>query len=281
MHTVPIFRESIMKATIEDLLPYLCCPKTGSTLSLHDGYLRSDEGETYPFLDGIADFVGKKQTDADPAICDHYKSIAGRKYDTMVKNGKLMKLVWDIDLTCVPSVKDLANNFSSGIVLDVPCGTSVYEVDAYLAKPETTFIAIDYSMAMLTAAAARCQEMGIENVVYVRADVSRLPIRKAVLDGCLSLNSFHVFPRPEQAASEIARCLKPGAPIQTTIICSNRLKRSDIFMNQVMIPKGFFKHSLPVSHYIAMLEEAGFEDSVVQNFGALAFIKSSKLSAAQ
>ncbi len=44
-----------MKITINEVLPFLRCPKTNATLNLKSDALVTDEGIHYPIEDGIID----------------------------------------------------------------------------------------------------------------------------------------------------------------------------------------------------------------------------------
>ena len=54
-------------------------------------------------------------------------------------------------------------------------------------------MAIDYSMGMLQKARLRFREHGIKNVLLVRADIAKLPVRSGTVDILLSMAGLHAF----------------------------------------------------------------------------------------
>ncbi len=266
-----------MKASIDKVLNIFKCPQTGSNLNFHVDYLESEEGLTYKITDGIIDFVVKSNDDKQAEIEESYNSFSVDKYDRVVKNALFLKLVWGVNKSKIPYFAESISKFSDGSILDVPCGTAFFGIEAYKAKPNSLFIALDYSIGMLRVAKKRCEEAGIENVIFVRGDVSNLPFKDKSLDGCFSLNGFHAFPKPEEGAKDIGRILKSDAPMIMTVACSNERKFSDFMINKVMIPRGFFNNSIPMSSYKKMLENANFHNFDIEMIGALMVAKYNKI----
>ena len=104
---------------------------------------------------------------------------------------------------------------------------------------------------------------------FIRADVARLPIADGSIDACLSMAGFHAFPDPSAAAREIGRALRPGGSLSTTIACSGERWVSDMMIERVMKPRGFFSNGLPAETYRRYLRDAGFDDLRVHMAGAV------------
>jgi len=265
-----------MKASINDILNIIKCPITGSNLSFHDNCLKSEEGLIYKIYDGIIDLVVNNNDDKQSEIESSYNSFSVDKYDRVVNNRLFLKLVWGFDKNKISHLSESISEFSDGTILDVPCGTAFFGIEAYKEKPNSLFIAFDYSIGMLKVAKKRCNEAGIQNVIFIRGDVGNLPFKDNSLNGCLSLNGFHAFPKPDEGAIEIGRTLMTNAPMLMTVVCSDERKISDFMINKVMIPRGFFNNSLPMNTYKNMLINANFNNFDIQMLGALMFVNCDK-----
>ena len=56
----------------------------------------------------------------------------------------------------------------------------------------------------------------------------------------LSLNGFHAFPDKDAAFLETLRVLKPGGIFCGCFYIAEQNKRTDLFINHLYVPKGFF-----------------------------------------
>lgn len=98
----------------------------------------------------------------------------------------------------------------TGRVLDAGCGEGIDLVSLALAAP-VKVIGVELSSGGVRATRARTA--GVPNVHLVRGDVLALPLRDGVLDGAYSYGVVHHTMDPALAVREIARVLKPGAPL--------------------------------------------------------------------
>lgn len=249
-----------MPATLDDALPLLKCPETGAALRRRSAdELESEAGTRYPIRGGVPDLVIGAERARYARMEGSYDAVAGFRYDFALTSVVIQYLFWGVDKRKLPKARDIAGEFPDGFVLDVPVGTAVFTTEAYLAKPRSTFLAVDYSMGMLRTAERRLRKAGASNYVLIRADVAHLPFRDGALDAAVSLNGFHVFPEPEAGAREMGRVLKAGAPFVATAACGGERYLSDVLIERFMIPRGFFHHGLPVAAYRAMFEAGGIE----------------------
>ncbi len=97
----------------------------------------------------------------------------------------------------------------SWVVGDLGCGTG--RLTAALAPFVARVVAVDQSAAMLQAAKKRLR--GIENVDLRRGDLESLPVDDARLDAATLMLVLHHLAEPDRALAEVARVLKPGAPL--------------------------------------------------------------------
>jgi len=95
------------------------------------------------------------------------------------------------------------------LVLDVCCGAGRHS--RALAAAGVSVLAFDLSLDLLKCA---CKQEHL-NIAYLRADMRRIPIRSACMDGAISIfTSFGYFESDSenlQVLKEVARVLKPGA----------------------------------------------------------------------
>jgi SAM-dependent methyltransferase len=263
-----------MAFTIRDALPLLRCPLTGATLALEGDQLVAAGGQRYPVRDGIPDLTIQDAT-AAPARSD-YDAVAGLRYNLFIFNPFTMAFTWGLGVLRMPRLMRPARELGRGVFLDVPCGTGIFTARAYRARADSRILAVDYSLGMLKAAKARAARLGVDNALFIRADVARLPIADASLDGCLSMAGFHAFPDPASAALQIGRVLRPGARVAVTVACSGERKLSDSMIEHVMKPLGYFRQGLPAATYRAFLERGGFRDVQAKMAGAVAILHADK-----
>lgn len=80
---------------------------------------------------------------------------------------------------------------------------------------------------------------------------------------------FHAFPKPDKAAPEIGRVLKKNAPFTMRAACGEERVISDFMIQKFMIPKGYFKSSLPPQVYQKFLINSGFRKIHIEMAGAI------------
>ncbi len=94
------------------------------------------------------------------------------------------------------------------VVADLGCGTG--NVSEVLAPVVRRVIAVDQSEPMLDAARKRLGGAGIRNIEFVRGDMDQLPLESGSVDAAVCVLVLHHLARPELAAAEMGRILKPG-----------------------------------------------------------------------
>jgi ubiquinone/menaquinone biosynthesis C-methylase UbiE len=92
------------------------------------------------------------------------------------------------------------------VLLDVGCGTGA----AVRAAAEVVERAVGVDLSPKMLAQARERAAGLEGVEFVEGDSEDLPFGDGEFTAVLCTTSLHHYPRPELAASEIARVLAPG-----------------------------------------------------------------------
>ena len=103
---------------------------------------------------------------------------------------------------------------------DIGTGTGVMLPD--LARSAREVVAIDRSEAMLDAARARVESLGIDNVDFRRGDLDALPLEARDVDGALLNMVLHHAPEPESALRELARVVRPDGRIVVIDLCTHK-----------------------------------------------------------
>ncbi|MCB9567243.1 MAG: class I SAM-dependent methyltransferase [Myxococcales bacterium] len=99
---------------------------------------------------------------------------------------------------------------AGGVVVDLSCGPGHAALHLRRSGRHARVYGVDWSLAMLREFAATLAREGIDDLPLVRADVARLPLRSASVDGIHAGAALHVWPDPNAAAAEIGRVLRPG-----------------------------------------------------------------------
>ena len=128
----------------------------------------------------------------------------------------------------------------SGKLLEVPVGTGILTMPVYRDLPDADITCLDYSEKMMASAQEKAGAAGIRNITFMQGDVGALPFEDGKFDVVLSLNGFHAFPDKEAAYRETYRVLKPGGTFCGCFYIAGNCKRTDWFIKNLYVPKGFF-----------------------------------------
>ncbi|KAJ9167031.1 hypothetical protein P3X46_021714 [Hevea brasiliensis] len=109
-----------------------------------------------------------------------------------------------------------------GNIIDASCGSGLFSRLFAKSGLFSHVVALDYSENMLR----QCYEFIMqeenfprENLILVRADISRLPFLSGSVDAVHAGAAIHCWPSPSAAVAEISRVLKPeGVFVATTFI---------------------------------------------------------------
>lgn len=270
-----------MKCSLDDVLPLLRCPRTGSRLERRGELLQSPRGDCYPIVDGVADLRGAPQSPQSRArqVQAAYDGIGKPFYDFVIKSRAMMGFAYGSSTQRLIDLDAAVASFGDGVVLDVPVGTAVFTAEVYARHPGTRFLAIDYSAGMLRRARERARELGVENAVFVLADVGCLPFADEIADGALSLNGFHAFPEPARAAREIARCLKGDARLLATMCCTGERILSSLYIRFLEVPLGIFSAPHSLGDFADAFAAAGLDVERRKVEGAYALLEGRRRAA--
>ena len=156
----------------------------------------------------------------------------------------ICRIVWNMDreknLNYIERALAGVPEDFSGTLLEVPVGTGVLTMPVYRGLPDADITCLDYSADMMESAKRKAEAAGIPNITFLQGDVGSLPFEKESFDIVLSLNGFHAFPDKEAAWRETYRVLKPGGTFCGCFYVQGSQKRTDWFVRNLYVPKGFF-----------------------------------------
>ena len=110
--------------------------------------------------------------------------------------------------------------FAAGkCVLDASCGSGLFTRRFVKSGDYGCVVALDFSDAMLRQARTFATEEGLtavdasstdEDLLFVRADIARIPMTSDSVGGVHAGAAIHCWPQPREAVAEICRVLEPG-----------------------------------------------------------------------
>ena len=139
----------------------------------------------------------------------HYDVFAAF-YDRMVASPLYLRLAWG----CTPSanaafIRRAFESCGEGWVVDVAAGSCVDAVATYATTQRPTLV-VDLSLAMLRRGMDRLRVLVRplpENIIFLQADASSLPIRSNAVRTVLCHGAYHVFPAARDFVAEWRRVL--------------------------------------------------------------------------
>jgi ubiquinone/menaquinone biosynthesis C-methylase UbiE len=134
-------------------------------------------------------------------------------------------VVWGSDTRPLYSSMSAIRETPGGsTIVDAPCGAGI----AFRALPpghEVRYMAVDVSPEMLERARATAGALGLQQIEFVQADATRIPLGGGSGDLFLSYFGLHCFADPGAAVREIARVLRPGGRVVGgSIVRTRRLR---------------------------------------------------------
>jgi arsenite methyltransferase len=118
-------------------------------------------------------------------------------------------------------------------VLDLGCGPATQLAQIAELNPKLQFTGVDLSPTMLADAKNHVGQLGLSNVGFLQADITRLDsIETASMDAVISTMALHHLPTLDhlkQCFEEIRRVLKPGGAVYLTDFCRLKSLKSVLF----------------------------------------------------
>lgn len=201
-----------------DLLPWLRCPISQTSLSLHDarwrdgmiwsGKLVSAVGHSWPIRDGIVDLLPRAAAWNGAQVVNRLP-LAAWGYERLWRWQALSTLSgrsFPVDEELALLIAQLAPQ-RGGVYLDLACSNGLYARAIAAALPADSYcIALDHSLPMLREAQRRSRAKRLK-ISYIRGLAEDLPFADQCLAGVACGGSINEFVRPDRAISEVRRCL--------------------------------------------------------------------------
>ncbi|KAJ8771617.1 hypothetical protein K2173_026794 [Erythroxylum novogranatense] len=110
-------------------------------------------------------------------------------------------------------IKDYLKPVLGGNIVDASCGSGLFSRLFAKSGLFSLVIALDYSENMLKQCyefVKQEQSFPNENLILIRADISRLPFVSGFIDAVHAGAAIHCWPSPTTAVAEISRVMRPG-----------------------------------------------------------------------
>lgn len=223
------------KRLLERALPLLRSPHHLETpldlVNGFDGVRCPVSGQTFPMFGGVVDFLAAAPQPPGRLAFLSGLTAGAWAYDRM--RGRLLRA---LEAPALAGEAGRAQRLLSvrhgDVVLDVGCGAGDLTVElAKYAGSRGLVLAVDQSMPMLLRARAKAMQWGLENILFLCADLSRLPLADGVVGKVYSSWAFHQTLDLGEVLSELGRVSGPRARLAASMLAEGpvdkhrRLKR--------------------------------------------------------
>ena len=235
--------------------PDFVCPKCKQPLRVGDNTLTcADCGRVFPIIRGVPDFLSSASLAPATSHIAKVMDLVAPIYESRLFVSVLLRLSGIRNgpqfIGHIASFHAETLGGITGQVLDVACGPATYS--RRLASPARDIYGIDISMGVLQQGRRYIARDHAPNVHLARARVEELPFEDAVFDGVICSGSLHLFPDTVLALREIARTMKPGAPLSVQTFVSGNTPVN------WYVQKRSWLHTFEIAELQQDLVEAGF-----------------------
>ena len=160
-----------------------------------------------------------------PRLDRPYEGFSGKAYATFMDHLWMQHLdSWLLGMRAEDYHERMVEQLSAlppGPSLDIPSGGSPFLgiVPGYMQGGP--WLLADLSWTMLRHAQRKCEALGLREVVLIRADACRLPLRSRGLLNIVSLFGFHCFHDKAAVFAEMSRCLMPQGRLLASTLTSD------------------------------------------------------------
>ncbi|MCK4332060.1 MAG: class I SAM-dependent methyltransferase [Thermoplasmatales archaeon] len=184
---------------------------------------------------------------------------------------------------CIDFINELSESHT---VADIGCGNGRHLLPC--AKRCKNVIGIDISQNLLNIAKNKVKEKGLNNVIFIHANMVQIPLKDASLDSILCIASLHNIKVKEErlcSLKEVHRILKNGGRALISVWSRWQDKYRGYFLKKLFYDKGEFgdieiqwkQHNLNIPRFYHLYSKREFAKDLNQASLEIEKIQSVKL----
>ena len=150
-----------------------------------------------------------------------------------------------------------------GSLLDVGCGTGLFEVMVRRHYADIRLTGVDVSQTMLQR--GRKKMLAANQTTWANALAEALPFRAHSFDAVICANCFHYIRQPARALEEFRRVLRPSGCLVITDWCDDYLACKICDLALRLFDSAHFR-MYGTQECTRLLESAGFQIETVEQF---------------
>lgn len=202
----------------------------------------------------------------------------GKSFQTSFLRRMLFKFAWKIkgnnlDISHKDEILSWVEDDFEGKMLEVPCANGMNTLPYYKKWTKGSFVALDYTEAMLKLARDNAREMKVDNVTYVQGDVGNLQFKDEEFDKVFSWMGFHAFPDKEKAYKETYRVLKKGGEFIGCFYVKGVVKRTDFVVEHVFVKEGSYTGPFETLESLRKRLESMYSRVEIKNYNSVALFR--------
>ena len=156
-----------------------------------------------PLLDNISDVVSSK-------VRDQYEESPYPRWVNLGLSLKPMSISKIVEGVKLKLHSDKITEVEKPEILIAGCGTGQHSIGTASRFKDSKVLAIDLSLSSLAYAKRKTEELGVENIEYMQADILDLGKLERQFDIVESAGVLHHMDDPEAGWKVLTDCLKPG-----------------------------------------------------------------------
>jgi ubiquinone/menaquinone biosynthesis C-methylase UbiE len=146
-----------------------------------------------------------------------YSVTAEHFYEPIVVKRAFPLLGGDLNQLALEQGRRAVSSADGDPILDMPIGTGFFTVQVARISA-STFVGVDIAAGMVVQARRAALSADASNITVVQANAHSLPFPDDSFAAILCTNGLQVIPGLNPAVSELARVLRPGGTLYTSVV---------------------------------------------------------------